>query len=55
MRGAVGDDRPYRDYKMMIMAEDLVAENAVYPQALEKLARMRKRLQEHGFTSFAEA
>jgi hypothetical protein len=38
-----------------IKDEALVAENAVYPGALEKLVRMRKRLIEHGFTSFAEA
>jgi len=33
----------------------LVAANAQYPAALEKLKRMRQRLAEHGFTSFAEA
>jgi 5-methylcytosine-specific restriction protein B len=38
-----------------IKAEDLIDENAIYPRSLEKLARMRKRLGEHGFTSFAEA
>ena len=26
-----------------------------YPKSLERLKRMRKRLGEHGFTSFAEA
>jgi 5-methylcytosine-specific restriction protein B len=35
--------------------EVLVEENAKYPAALEKLKRMRQRLAEHGFTSFAEA
>lgn len=35
--------------------EDLIDGNASYPRSLEKLARMRKRLAEHGFTSFAEA
>jgi 5-methylcytosine-specific restriction enzyme B len=33
----------------------LTEENARYWSSLEKLARMRKRLAEHGFTSFAEA
>ena len=33
----------------------LTQENALYWGSLEKLARMRKRLAEHGFTSFAEA
>jgi 5-methylcytosine-specific restriction protein B len=46
------DARPETD---PIKEEVLVAENAFYPGSLEKLARMRKRLAEHGFTSFAEA
>ncbi len=33
----------------------LTKENTLYPNSVEKLARMRKRLAEHGFTSFAEA
>lgn len=38
------------------VAENLLTEeNALYWGSLEKLARMRKRLTEHGFTSFAEA
>ncbi|MDZ8118201.1 hypothetical protein [Pontiella agarivorans] len=41
-------DTPVKD-------EDLIAANALYPGSLEKLARMRKRLAEHGFASFAEA
>jgi len=35
--------------------EDLIEGNALYWNSLEKLGRMRKRLAEHGFTSFAEA
>lgn len=46
------DARPEND---PIKDEVLVAENALYPGSLEKLARMRRRLAEHGFTSFAEA
>ena len=38
-----------------IKDEILTKENALYPNSVEKLARMRKRLAEHGFTSFAEA
>ncbi|MGA0369806.1 MAG: McrB family protein, partial [Kiritimatiellia bacterium] len=38
-----------------IKEELLTQENALYPVSLEKLARMRQRLAEHGFTSFAEA
>ncbi len=38
-----------------IKGEVLTKENALYPGSLEKLARMRRRLAEHGFTSFAEA
>lgn len=46
--GARPENDPIKD-------EVLTKENAVYPSALEKLARMRTRLNEHGFTSFAEA
>jgi energy-coupling factor transporter ATP-binding protein EcfA2 len=46
------DARPEND---PIKDEVLTKENAIYPRALEKLKRMRKRLIEHGFTSFAEA
>lgn len=46
------DKRPEND---PIKDEVLVVENAIYPTSLEKLARMRRRLAEHGFTSFAEA
>ncbi|MEX2607928.1 MAG: DUF3578 domain-containing protein [Kiritimatiellia bacterium] len=35
--------------------EVLMKENAKYPVSLAKLKRMRQRLAEHGFTSFAEA
>ncbi len=38
-----------------IKAEVLTKENALYGVSLEKLKRMRQRLAEHGFTSFAEA
>ncbi|MDA3834984.1 MAG: hypothetical protein PF495_16480 [Spirochaetales bacterium] len=46
------DARPESD---PIKDEVLTKGNALYPGSLEKLARMRKRLAEHGFTSFAEA
>lgn len=38
-----------------IKDEYLIEDNATYWTSLEKLKRMRKRLGEHGFTSFAEA
>lgn len=38
-----------------ITDELLVEENARYPRSLEKLKRMRKRLRQLGFASFAEA
>ncbi len=38
-----------------IKDELLVESNALYPNSLKKLSRMRKCLVEHGFTSFAEA
>jgi len=38
-----------------IADEVLVAANGKYPAALDKLKRMRQRLAEHGFTTFAEA
>lgn len=41
--------------KEPIKDETLVKENAVYWTSLEKLKRMRERLGQHGFTSFAEA
>lgn len=46
-----------RPEKMESVVEDekLVNENALYPVSLDKLKRMRKRLAEHGFASFAEA
>lgn len=43
------------DRKTPVADEILTKENALYPDSLEKLARMRRRLAEHGFTSFAEA
>ena len=46
--GARPNNDPIKD-------EVLAKENARYWNSLEKLSRMRKRLNEHGFTSFAEA
>lgn len=39
----------------IIEDEELIKDNALYPLSLDKLKRMRKRLAEHGFTSYAEA
>lgn len=43
------------DDKELIRDDLIKEENAIYWASLEKLGRMQKRLQEHGFTSFAEA
>ena len=43
------------DKKTPVADGILIEENALYWNSIEKLKRMRKRLQEHGFTSFAEA
>ena len=48
-------DEVLKDNKDEIKDEIITEDNAVYWRSLEKLGRMRKRLQDHGFTSFTEA
>jgi 5-methylcytosine-specific restriction protein B len=45
----------FKPEKDPVEDKELVETNARYWNSLEKLKRMRKRLQENGFTSFAEA
>jgi 5-methylcytosine-specific restriction enzyme B len=49
------NDEVLKNDKEVISDEIITEANARYWSSLEKLGRMRKRLQDHGFTSFAEA
>lgn len=49
------NDSVSKDLPDPLKDEVLIQENAKYPVSLAKLKRMRQRLAEHGFTSFAEA